>query len=84
MPARWLVLGVGAYLAFALVLFPADVAYRWLAPDTVRLSGVQGTVWSGRATLGSAGSEFARCPLAGTALVVSISATGRPHRGRPG
>ena len=56
MPARFLTLGVGAFLVFAIVLVPADVAYRWLAPDPVRLSGVQGTVWSGSATLGSAGS----------------------------
>ena len=55
MPVRWIALGVGAYLAFALALFPADVAYRWFAPDGIRLSGVQGTVWSGGAALGSAG-----------------------------
>lgn len=55
MPVRWITLGVGAYLAFAIALFPADVAYRWFAPDEIRLSGVQGTVWSGSAELGSAG-----------------------------
>ena len=55
MPIRWIALGVGAYLAFAAALFPADAAYRWFAPGDIRLSGVQGTVWSGRAALGSAG-----------------------------
>ena len=55
MPVRWIALGVGAYLAFAIALFPADVAHRWFAPDNIRLSGVQGTVWSGSAALGSAG-----------------------------
>ena len=55
MPIRWVALGVGAYLAFAAALFPAEVAYRWFAPGDIRLSGVQGTVWSGRAALGSAG-----------------------------
>ena len=52
---RWIALGAGAYLAFALALFPADVAWRWLAADDLRLAGVQGTVWSGRAALASAG-----------------------------
>lgn len=56
MRGLWIALGAGAYLAFVVALFPADAAYRWFAPDEVRLSGVQGTVWSGRAALGSAGS----------------------------
>ena len=56
MRVLWIALGAGAYLAFVIALFPADAAYRWFAPDEVRLSGVQGTVWSGRAALGSAGS----------------------------
>ena len=55
MPVRWIALGVGAWLAFAVALFPADVAYRWFAPDEIRLSGVRGSVWSGGAALGSAG-----------------------------
>ena len=55
MPVRWIALAVGAYLVFAIALVPADVAHRWFVPDDVRLSGVQGTVWSGSAALGSAG-----------------------------
>ncbi len=55
MPVRWIALGAGAYLASAIALFPAEVAHRWFAPDGFRLSGVQGTVWSGSAALGSAG-----------------------------
>ncbi len=49
----WLALGIGAYLVFALASFPAAAAYRWFAPDGVRLAGVQGTLWSGRAAGGS-------------------------------
>ena len=56
MPLRWTAFGVGAYLAFAVAIFPADAAYRWFAPDEFRLSGIQGTLWSGRAALGSTGS----------------------------
>lgn len=55
MPVRWIALAMVAYLAFAIALFPADVAHRWFAPGDIRLSGVQGSVWSGGAALGSAG-----------------------------
>lgn len=49
----WIALGAGAYLAFVLATFPASVAYRWLAPPSLSLIGVDGTVWSGRAAFGS-------------------------------
>ena len=52
---RWIALSAGAYLAFVIALLPADVAWRWLAADDLRLAGVQGTVWSGRVALASAG-----------------------------
>ena len=56
MPNRyaWIALGLGAYIAFALSMFPAVTAYRWFAPDTLHMSGIDGTVWSGRAALASA------------------------------
>lgn len=55
MPSKlsWLALGFGAYLAFAVATVPAATAYRWFAPDMLRLSGLSGTVWSGGAALGS-------------------------------
>ncbi|HEX7080303.1 MAG TPA: type II secretion system protein N [Gammaproteobacteria bacterium] len=55
MPSKyaWLALGIGAYVAFALSTFPAATAYRLFAPETVRLAGVEGTVWSGGAAVGS-------------------------------
>src|SRR5690606_26983266 len=49
----WIALGAGAYLAFVLATFPAGVAYRWFAPPELALIGIDGTVWSGRAALGS-------------------------------
>ena len=52
----WIALGLGTYLVFVMVLFPASVAYRWFAPDSVRLSGIEGTVWAGNAILGSVGN----------------------------
>ncbi len=57
MPSKfsWIALGLGAYLAFLMTTFPASTAYRWFAPDELRLSGIGGTVWSGSAALGSVG-----------------------------
>ena len=49
----WIALGAGAYIAFVIASFPAATAYHWFAPDALRLSGIGGTVWSGRAALGS-------------------------------
>jgi len=49
----WLALGVGAYLAFALSALPAATAVRWLVPQEMGLSGIQGTVWSGSAASGT-------------------------------
>ena len=56
MPNRYafIALGLGAYIAFLLSTFPAGAAYRWFAPDSLRMTGVAGTVWSGRAALASA------------------------------
>src|SRR5690606_2720287 len=53
MPNRyaWIALGLGAYIAFTLSSFPATAAYRWFAPETLRMAGIEGTVWSGRAAL---------------------------------
>ena len=54
---RWswvaLGVGVGAYVAFTLAAFPAATAYRWFGREPVRLAGIEGTVWAGRAKLGS-------------------------------
>ena len=52
---RWIALCACAYLVFAIANFPADVAWRWLAADDLHVAGIQGTVWSGRAALASAG-----------------------------
>ena len=50
---RGLLFVAGITVIIGLVLlFPARVAYRWTAPAEVALSGLQGTVWSGRASAG--------------------------------
>ena len=52
----WLIiLGLNAYLAFTINQFPAAIAYRWFAPSELSLAGIEGTIWSARARLGSIG-----------------------------
>jgi hypothetical protein len=51
----WLAIGAGAYVAFTLSQFPAGTAYSWFAPAGVSFTGIEGTLWSGRAAAGSAG-----------------------------
>jgi hypothetical protein len=47
-----LALGIGVYLAFALVTFPASIAHRWFSPEGVALAAVDGTIWRGQAAQG--------------------------------
>jgi len=49
--SAWLGLAAGAYLAAVVALFPAATAYRWVAPPQVRATGIEGSVWRGRAAL---------------------------------
>jgi hypothetical protein len=49
----WLALGVGAYAAFTLSMFPAATAIRWFAPEALRVTGATGTIWSGAAAAAS-------------------------------
>ena len=55
-----LIAGAIIYTIFLIALFPAPIAYKWLAPDSIELSGVQGRLWSGRATTGFLGDTEAR------------------------
>lgn len=49
----YVALGIIVFLFCLVALTPAAVAYRWLAPDSVRMTGVSGTIWAGNARLGS-------------------------------
>ena len=55
---RLLLLGIGAYLLFLVVTFPAALAYRAIEErlNGISLSGVSGTVWSGSARRLQAGN----------------------------
>ena len=45
-----LLTGLLTFVAAFVVMFPARVAYDWFAPQSVRVSGLEGSVWSGSAT----------------------------------
>jgi general secretion pathway protein N len=46
-------------LAF-ITMFPARAAYNWFAPEAVRLSGLEGSVWSGSAAEASVAGLYFR------------------------
>lgn len=58
--ARLIVLGLLTLLVGLVVLFPARIAYQWFAPADAALSGINGTVWSGRARHADFGGIYLR------------------------
>jgi hypothetical protein len=55
-----LVVGLLTFIAGVILLFPARVAYQWLAPDGVSLGGIQGSIWSGTAREVNGGGLYLR------------------------
>jgi len=47
--SRLLVAGSITLLLGLVIFFPARVAYQWFAPDAIAVSGIDGSIWSGRA-----------------------------------
>jgi general secretion pathway protein N len=69
----WAALGLGAYVAFTIAMFPAGVALRWLAPPEIAFAGVAGTLWNGSAassTVNGFTLEAVRWRLRPAALVL--------------
>ena len=61
MSRKWLVLlGIMTFVGGVLLTFPANVAYQWFAPEQLRLKGVSGSIWNGRATEGALGDAYFR------------------------
>lgn len=50
---RIVVLGVLTFLAGTFLMFPARAAYQWFVPEQIRLSGITGSIWNGKANAGS-------------------------------
>lgn len=57
---RLIILGVLTFVVGLAVSFPARIAYQWFAPSDAALSGITGTVWSGRARHASIGGVYLR------------------------
>jgi general secretion pathway protein N len=49
---RTIVIGVVTFLIGTVLFFPARVAYQWFVPEPVKLSGIDGSVWNGKANAG--------------------------------
>lgn len=61
MSARWFAgAGLLAFLIGVLALLPARVVYQWFGPEELRLAGISGTVWSGRAAHASVSGWYVR------------------------
>ncbi len=57
---RLIKIGVLTFIVGIILLFPARVAYQWFAPASLSLSGISGSVWSGRAREGDANGVYLR------------------------
>ena len=57
---RLIIAGLLVFLVVLFVTFPARVAYQWLAPPEVKLSGITGSIWRGNAVEGIAGGAYVR------------------------
>lgn len=53
-----IVVGIATFFLIVVATFPARVASSWLAPEQLRLGGVTGSIWRGRAAEVSFGSEY--------------------------
>ncbi len=57
---KLLIIGGVTFLLGIVVLFPARVAYHAFAPSALRLTGINGSVWSGNVAEGQAGDLYFR------------------------
>lgn len=55
---RLVITGLLVFLLLLVASFPARVAYRWLAPAELQLSGISGSMWKGSAAQGMAGGAY--------------------------
>ena len=58
--SRLVIIGAITLLVGLLVMFPARVAYHWVAPPGVALSGIDGSIWRGQAREGEVGGIYLR------------------------
>ena len=58
--SRLIKIGVLTFIAGAILLFPARVAYQWFAPAGLSVSGISGTIWVGSAREADANGVYLR------------------------
>jgi general secretion pathway protein N len=58
--SRYVIIGVITLLLGLLIFFPARVANHWFMPAGVAISGIEGTIWSGRALEGEISGIYIR------------------------
>ena len=57
---RLLLAGGAVLLAGLVATFPARVLHAWLAPPSLALAGIEGTIWNGRASEAQIGAAYLR------------------------
>lgn len=57
---RLIIIGAIALAAGLIVTFPARIVHQWFAPEGVRLSGISGSIWRGRAAEGVVNGIYVR------------------------
>lgn len=57
---RLIIAGFITFLIVLIATFPARVAYNWLAPPEIQLSGISGSIWNGTAAEGKAAGAYIR------------------------
>jgi general secretion pathway protein N len=55
---RLILAGIATFVIGLIISFPARVAYLWFAPGELKLSGISGSVWHGKAAQGTAGGIY--------------------------
>lgn len=67
---RLVTAGIVTFAAGLIIMLPARVAYRWIAPTEIQASGISGSIWSGTAREASINGVYLR----------DISWRGKPWR----
>lgn len=84
---RLIIAGLFTFLIVLIASFPARVAYNWLAPAEIQLSGISGSIWNGKATEGKAGGAYIQNlawqfrPMALLGGKLAFAASGNPAAG---
>ena len=84
---RLIIAGFFTFLIVLIATFPARVAYNWLAPAEIQLSGISGSIWNGSAIDGKAGGAYIQNlawqfkPMALLGGNLAFTASGNPAAG---